>query len=81
MPCTRMKVTHVCAMVFAVVIFECIGIANAQPSLSIGSVPGYPGLTVSVPVTVRKVTNVAAAQFEFTYASAQNQPRPELDEL
>jgi Cohesin domain len=39
----------------------------AQTSLSVGTVRGYPGLTVSVPVQIGKATNVTAAQFDVTY--------------
>lgn len=43
----------------------------AQTSLSVGSVPGYPGATVSLPVSMRKTTNVTAAQFDVAYNTAK----------
>ena len=43
----------------------------AQTSLSVGNVPGFPGATVSLPVSVRKATNVAAAQFDVAFNTAR----------
>lgn len=36
----------------------------AQPSLTIGTVPGFPGANVPVPAQLRGVTNAVAAQFD-----------------
>ena len=44
--------------------------APAQTSIEVQSVRGYPGQTASVPFTVRKATNLVAAQFDLAYNSA-----------
>ena len=36
-------------------------------SLTVGNVPGYPGTTVSVPITLAKATNMAGMQFDLAY--------------
>jgi hypothetical protein len=46
----------------------------AQTSLNVGNAPGYPGATVSLPVSVRKTTNVTAAQFDVVYNTAKVTP-------
>ena len=43
----------------------------AQTSLTIGNTPGYPGATVSVPINVRRATNIVAAQFEVAFNVAK----------
>ena len=43
----------------------------AQTSLSVGNAPGYPGATISVPVTLRQSGNAVAAQFDVTFNSAR----------
>ena len=43
----------------------------AQTSLSVGNTPGYPGTTVSVPINVRRATNIVAAQFDVAFNSAK----------
>src|SRR5262245_13707456 len=42
---------------------------SAQTTLAVGSSPGYPGTTVSVPVSFSRATNIVAAQFEIAYAT------------
>lgn len=41
--------------------------ADAQPALTVVGLPGYPGATVTVPVSFRQATNVTAAQFDVAY--------------
>ena len=43
----------------------------AQTSLSVGNAPGYPGATISVPVTLRQSGNAVAAQFDVTFNSGK----------
>ena len=43
----------------------------AQTSLNVGNVPGYPGAMLSVPVSMRKATNVTAVQFDVAYNTAK----------
>ena len=51
----------------------------AQTAVEIQSVRGYPGQTATVPFTVRKATNVVAAQFDLAYAPGHGSLRdPEL---
>jgi hypothetical protein len=38
-----------------------------QSSLSVANLPGFPGNTVSLPVLLRRATNVTAAQFDLAY--------------
>ena len=38
-----------------------------QTSLSVGNVPGYPGATVAMPVTLRQGGDAVAAQFDVTF--------------
>src|SRR5947209_5126603 len=45
--------------------------ANAAASLTIGSLPGYPGATVSLPVRLQKATNAMAAQFDVAFNSSK----------
>lgn len=45
--------------------------ARGQTAVTVASLPGYPGGTVSLPVSVRRTTNVAAAQFDVTYNTAK----------
>ena len=40
---------------------------SAQSTLVIGNVPGYPGATVAVPVSLQKATNATAAQFDVAF--------------
>lgn len=47
------------------------GTLNGQTSLSLGSTPGYPGTSASVPVRVYQATNITAAQFDFTFDTAR----------
>src|SRR6266699_3566829 len=42
-------------------------LCSGQTSLSVGTAPGYPGSTVSVPVTLRQASNVVAAQFDVAF--------------
>lgn len=46
----------------------------AQTSISIDSVRGYPGRTVSLPVHLAKATNITAAQFDITYNASKVTP-------
>ncbi len=41
--------------------------SQAQPLLSLSSLPAYPGATVNVPVNFTRATNVVAAQFDVTF--------------
>ena len=43
------------------------GWSHGQTSLSVGNVPGYPGATVAVPVTLRQGGGAVAAQFDVTF--------------
>jgi hypothetical protein len=43
----------------------------AQPALSVATLPGYPGATVSLPLSLRQVTNVTAAQFDVAFNPAK----------
>jgi hypothetical protein len=43
----------------------------AQSSLTIGNIPGYPGAQANAPVTLNRVTNVTAAQFDVSFDSAR----------
>jgi hypothetical protein len=45
--------------------------APAQSSVNVGSAPGFPGSVVSLPVSVRRTTNVTAAQFDLAYNPAR----------
>ena len=40
---------------------------NTQTSLTLGTQPGYPGVAVALPLTLRNDTNVTAAQFDLAY--------------
>jgi hypothetical protein len=40
---------------------------HGQTALTVASLPGYPGGTVNLPVSVRRTTNMAAAQFDVAY--------------
>src|SRR5205085_2174667 len=42
-----------------------------QPSLSVANVPGFPGTTISVPVSVRKAGSAVAAQFDVAYNNSK----------
>ncbi len=44
-----------------------ISLGNAQPSVSVGLARGFPEQTSTVPVGVRRATNLVAAQFDLTY--------------
>jgi Cohesin domain len=48
-----------------------VGHLSAQSLLSIGSVPGFPGSTVSLPILLNQATNVTAAQFDVVYNPAK----------
>jgi len=43
----------------------------AETSLGIGNSPGYPGATVSVPITLQKATNAVATQFDVAFNPAK----------
>jgi len=49
---------------------------QAQTSLTVGNTPGYPATTVPVPITVRKATNLVAAQFDLSYNPTRAMPAP-----
>jgi hypothetical protein len=44
-----------------------VGDALCQTSLTVGNTPGFPGTTVSVPVSARRATNIVAAQFDVAF--------------
>ncbi len=47
--------------------------------LSVGNAPGYPGFKVKVPFSVRRATNLVAAQFDLAYNTAKGDlGNPEL---
>jgi hypothetical protein len=48
--------------------------ADGQPALSVASSPGFPGSTVSLPVSLRRATNVTAAQFDVAFNPAKVTP-------
>jgi len=43
-------------------------------TLAVGNVPGYPGTTVNVPISVRQATNDVAAQFDLAYSPERTTP-------
>jgi hypothetical protein len=45
--------------------------AHTQPAVSVASSPGFPGSTVSLPVSLRRATNVTALQFDVAYSPAK----------
>jgi hypothetical protein len=45
--------------------------ADAQPALDVASFPGFPGITISLPLSLRHATNVVAAQFDVAYNPAK----------
>jgi hypothetical protein len=49
----------------------CASHLSAQTAVSVGTTPGYPGLTVALPVSLKNITNVVAAQFDVAYNSAK----------
>jgi hypothetical protein len=54
-------------------------VASAQTDVEIHSTPGYPGQTASVAFSVRRATNLVAAQFDVAYNPAKGTMRePEL---
>src|SRR3989442_1793926 len=44
---------------------------HAGTVVTIGSAPGYPGATISVPVTMRNSNTIVAAQFDLSYNAAK----------
>ena len=48
----------------------------AQTSLSIGHARGFPGATVSVPVSISNATNLAGAQFDVAFDANRVSPAP-----
>jgi hypothetical protein len=53
------------------IMITCAGHLSAQTAVSVGNTPGYPGLTVSLPVSLKNITNVVAAQFDVAYNPAK----------
>jgi hypothetical protein len=53
------------------VIFAGAVTAHTQPALSVANAPGFPGSTVSLPVSLRRATNVTALQFDVAYNPAK----------
>jgi len=49
------------------VILLSLRLAMADGTVTIGNVPGYPGAQANVPVTLNRVTNVTAAQFDVSF--------------
>jgi len=45
--------------------------SSAQTSLTIGTLPGYPGATISVPVVLRQSGNAVSAQFDVAFDSGK----------
>jgi hypothetical protein len=63
---------HSCGLAF-LFLLPVIGVA--QTSLSVGNVPGYPGTTVTVPVSLRPTSGGAvAAQFDVAFNTAKGAP-------
>lgn len=53
-------------------LFLFISVASGHAaSLSLGTVPGYPGTTVSVPVHLARATNVTATQFDVVFSAGK----------
>ena len=51
---------------------------QAQPLLSVGALPAYPGAAVNLPVNFVRATNVVAAQFDVTFDPARVSSGPAL---
>jgi hypothetical protein len=65
-------------LIFALLAVVTASHAGAQPLLSIGSLPAYPGATVSVPVNLARATNVVAAQFDVGFDANRVSSGPAL---
>lgn len=52
---------------FALELIALAASSPAQTAVEVQSVRGYPGQTTTVPISVRRATNVVAAQFDLAY--------------
>src|SRR5262245_53535112 len=56
-------------------------VVTAQTSLSIGSTPGYQGVSYALPVTLSRATNIVAAQFDVAFDPAKVSAAAALPDL
>lgn len=62
------RLTLLCGFLLACCALTC---AFAQNTVAVGSSPGYPNVTVQVPVVLRNADEVVAAQFDVAYNSTK----------
>lgn len=55
--------------------------AGSQPQIAIQTARGFPGETILLPINARRLTNVAAMQFDVNYSSARVSVAPPVSGL